>query len=57
MPIIACAMPRFAQELALGIEDRLVVVIEAEDHPAPHLEPRLLHRVYALDERSAPLTF
>ena len=41
--------------VALRLEDPGVVVIEADDHAAPDLQPRLLHRADALDDASPPL--
>ena len=39
------------EELVLPIEDSLVVVIEADDHAAPDVEPCVLDRVQAVEER------
>ena len=40
-----------ADELPVGGEDRWVVVIEADDHAAPDLEPGVLDRVDPLQQR------
>ena len=44
--------PGLPDELALGVEDRLVVVVEAEDHPAPDLHARVLDAVDLLEHRA-----
>ena len=45
--------PGLADELDLGVEDRLVVVVEPHDHPAPDLDPGILDPVDLLQHRPA----